>query len=147
MPPNKQNNQTPSPDHPLPSSSDDTSFSSCSPASSPFWAWPLLGPLLFENQASDARDHCANERTFLSYLRLSVYMAVVAVAIVLSFHLKSQPSAAELAMSRPLGVVFWLLSVLCLLAGLGNYIGVFFFFLLSSSSFIYCCYCWRGDVY
>lgn len=51
-------------------------------------------------------------------------MAVVSVAIVLSFHLKSQPSAAELAMSRPLGVVFWILSVACLLAGLGNYIGM-----------------------
>ncbi|KAF3768048.1 hypothetical protein M406DRAFT_40473, partial [Cryphonectria parasitica EP155] len=88
-----------------------------------FFLWPaLFGPLLFENQTSDARDHCANERTFLSYLRLSIYMAIVAVAIVLSFHLKSRPSAAELAMARPLGVVFWLLSVACLLVGLGNYI-------------------------
>lgn len=50
-------------------------------------------------------------------------MAIVSVAIVLSFHLKSQPSAAELAMARPLGVVFWVLSVACLLVGLGNYIG------------------------
>lgn len=78
--------------------------------------------MLFENQTSDARDHCANERTFLSYLRLSVYMAVVAVAIVLSFHLKSQPSPAELRMAKPLGLVFWALSVACLLVGLGNYI-------------------------
>lgn len=50
-------------------------------------------------------------------------MAVVSVAIVLSFHVKNQPSAAELAMARPLGVLFWLLSVACLLVGLGNYIG------------------------
>lgn len=50
-------------------------------------------------------------------------MAIVSVAIVLSFHLKNQPSAAELAMARPLGVVFWILSVACLLVGLGNYIG------------------------
>lgn len=92
--------------------------------------WPLFGPLLFENQTSDARDHCANERTFLSYLRLSIYMAIVSVAIVLSFHLKSQPTPAELAMATPLGVVFWLLSVACLLAGLGNYIREFFFFVL-----------------
>jgi uncharacterized membrane protein YidH (DUF202 family) len=81
--------------------------------------------LLFENQTSDARDHCANERTFLSYLRLSVYMAVVAVAIVLSFHLKSQPSPAELRMAKPLGLVFWGLSVACLFVGLGNYIREF----------------------
>ena len=74
---------------------------------------PLLGVLLFDNAASDARDHAANERSmctlrrghasrsssltwlaaFLSWLRLSTYMAVVAVAIILSFHLKSQPTA------------------------------------------------------
>ncbi|ORY65322.1 uncharacterized protein BCR38DRAFT_295870, partial [Pseudomassariella vexata] len=88
-----------------------------------FWTWPFLGPLLFENESSDARDHCANERTFLSYLRLSVYMAIVAVAIVLSFHLKTQPSDIELRMARPLGIVFWVLSVACLLVGFGNYIG------------------------
>lgn len=50
-------------------------------------------------------------------------MAIVSVAIVLSFHVKNEPSAAELAMARPLGVLFWLLSVACLLVGLGNYIG------------------------
>ncbi|KAI5920183.1 hypothetical protein F4810DRAFT_683703 [Camillea tinctor] len=87
-----------------------------------FWTWPFLGPLLFENESSDARDHCANERTFLSYLRLSVYMAVVAIAIVLSFHLKDRPSPLELRMAIPLGIIFWLLSVACLVVGLGNYI-------------------------
>ncbi|KAK6586789.1 hypothetical protein PZA11_000079 [Diplocarpon coronariae] len=83
---------------------------------------PFFGPLLFDNTDSDARDHCANERTFLSYLRLSVYMAIVSIAIVVSFHLKSQPSALELRMAKPLGIVFWLLSLSCLTLGLGNYI-------------------------
>ncbi|KAI1386423.1 uncharacterized protein F4822DRAFT_316216 [Hypoxylon trugodes] len=87
-----------------------------------FWSWPVLGPLLVENESSDARDHCANERTFLSYLRLSVYMAVVAIAIVLSFHLKTQPSDLELRMAQPLGIIFWLLSLSCLVLGFGNYI-------------------------
>ncbi|KAH6668552.1 hypothetical protein F5X68DRAFT_265298 [Plectosphaerella plurivora] len=89
--------------------------------SSAFWAYPL-GPLLFQNETSDARDHCANERTFLSYLRLSVYMAVVSVAIVLSFHLKNEPSDFELRMAKPLGIVFWILAVSCLFLGVGNYI-------------------------
>jgi hypothetical protein len=31
--------------------------------SSAFFAWPPFGPLLFENESSDARDHCANERS------------------------------------------------------------------------------------
>ncbi|CAK7268853.1 hypothetical protein SEPCBS119000_003272 [Sporothrix epigloea] len=87
-----------------------------------FWIWPLFGPLLFENASSDVRDGLANERTFLSHLRLSVTMAVVAVAVVLSFHLKSQPSPLELRVARPLGILFWLLSVLTLLVGVTNYI-------------------------
>ncbi|KAH6676719.1 hypothetical protein B0J14DRAFT_561000 [Halenospora varia] len=82
---------------------------------------PLTGPLLFPNTNSDARDHCANERTFLSYLRLSIYMSVVAIAIVMSFHLKTQPSRFELRMAKPLGIIFWCLSVACLALGLGNY--------------------------
>jgi hypothetical protein len=69
---------------------------------------PYFGVLLFDNVSSDARDHAANERSalypmisqtwlirceaFLSWLKLSVYMAIVSVAIVLSFHLKSKPS-------------------------------------------------------
>ena len=61
---------------------------------------------------------------FLSCLRLSAYMAVVAVAIVLSFHLKvsSRPTPLELRMAKPLGAVFWTLSVLSLASGLANYI-------------------------
>ena len=59
---------------------------------------------------------------FLSYLRLSIYMAVVSIAIVVSFHLKSQPSALELRMAKPLGVVFWFLSLCCLALGFGNYV-------------------------
>lgn len=31
-------------------------------------------------------------KAFLSWLRLSIYMAIVSVAIVISFHLKTQPS-------------------------------------------------------
>lgn len=51
-----------------------------------------------------------------------MYMAIVSVAIVVSFHLKSEPSALELRMSLPLGIVFWLLALSCLAAGFGNYI-------------------------
>ncbi|KAI1302964.1 hypothetical protein F5Y03DRAFT_192553 [Xylaria venustula] len=87
-----------------------------------FTAWPWFGPLLFDNDSSDARDHCANERTFLASLKLSIYMTVVAVAIAVSFHLRSAPSALEQRLARPLGLIFWLLSVACLAAGLGNYI-------------------------
>ncbi|KAM0691918.1 hypothetical protein Q7P36_008119 [Cladosporium allicinum] len=83
---------------------------------------PLLGPLLFDNNDSDARDHCAAERTFLSWLRLATYMAIVAVAILISFHLKQEASALEKRIALPFGLVFWVLSIACLAAGLNNYI-------------------------
>ena len=49
-------------------------------------------------------------------------MAVVSIAIVVSFHLKSQPTAFELRMAKPLCIVFWFLSLCCLALGFGNYI-------------------------
>ncbi|KKA30235.1 hypothetical protein TD95_003746 [Thielaviopsis punctulata] len=94
------------------------------PNTEAFFHAPLLGPLLVTNESSDARDHCANERTFLSYLKLSMYTTVVSVAIVLSFHLKSEPSELELKIATPLGAIFWALSFSVLLVGLANYIGM-----------------------
>ncbi|KAA8908368.1 hypothetical protein FN846DRAFT_945649 [Sphaerosporella brunnea] len=85
-------------------------------------ASPFISSLVFENEASDARDHCANERNFLSWLRLSIYMCIVSVAIILSFQLKSEPSTAERRMALPLGLIFWALSLVCLGAGLANYL-------------------------
>ena len=83
---------------------------------------PFPAPLLFPNESSDARDHCANERTFLSWLRLSVYMSVVSAAIILSFHLKSEPTSIERRIALPVGLIFWVLSLGCLISGLGNYL-------------------------
>lgn len=59
---------------------------------------------------------------FLSWLRLAVYMAIVSVAIMISFHLKSQPSDVERRLALPFGIVFWFLSLSCLVAGVANYI-------------------------
>ncbi|QKX53065.1 uncharacterized protein TRUGW13939_00136 [Talaromyces rugulosus] len=87
-----------------------------------FFARPLLGALIFENTASDARDHLANERTFLSWLRLSIYLAVVSSAITVSFHLRSSPTAIERKISLPLGIVFWCMSLACLLSGFSIYV-------------------------
>jgi uncharacterized membrane protein YidH (DUF202 family) len=87
-----------------------------------FLALPFYAPLLFPNVSSDARDHCANERTFLSWLRLSVYLAIVAFAILINFHLKHQPTPPEMKFSFPLGIIFWILSLACLANGFSNYI-------------------------
>ena len=49
-------------------------------------------------------------------------MAVVAVAILVSFHLKHQPTAIELKVAAPLGLIFWILALACLGSGLHNYV-------------------------
>ena len=103
--------------HPLPPSKLDPS----SPKH-PFLISPFVSPLLFENNSSDARDHLANERTFLSWLKLSVYMAIVSVAIMISFHLKNEPSVMEMRIALPVGLVFWALSFACLGNGCANYV-------------------------
>jgi uncharacterized membrane protein YidH (DUF202 family) len=68
------------------------------------------------------RDHLANERTFLSWLRLSIYLAVVSIAILIDFHLKHQPTALEKKISKPLGIIFWLLALASLVSGFANYV-------------------------
>ncbi|KAL4779531.1 hypothetical protein BJX76DRAFT_351717 [Aspergillus varians] len=87
-----------------------------------FLTRPWFGALLFENTASDARDHCANERTFLSWLRLSMYLGIVSVALIISFHFQSRPSKLEERMSLPMGIIFWVMSLVSLGNGLANYI-------------------------
>ncbi|KAL2827547.1 hypothetical protein BDW59DRAFT_143962 [Aspergillus cavernicola] len=87
-----------------------------------FLTRPYLGALLFENAASDARDHCANERTFLSWLRLSMYLGIVSIALIISFHFQTKPSGLERRMALPMGIIFWMLSLVCLGNGLANYI-------------------------
>ncbi|KAL2009346.1 hypothetical protein VTN00DRAFT_7540 [Thermoascus crustaceus] len=87
-----------------------------------FLSRPLSGALLFENEASDARDHCANERTFLSWLRLSIYLSIVSCAIIISFHLRTQPTGIERRVAFPLGIVFWVMSLACLVSGFSIYV-------------------------
>lgn len=53
---------------------------------------------------------------------MSIYMAIVSVAITLSFHLNHEPSHLERKIAKPLGAIFWVLAVLTLAVGMGNYI-------------------------
>jgi hypothetical protein len=49
-------------------------------------------------------------------------MAVVSIAILMTFHLKRQASPLEKRVAVPLGLVFWLLALACMVSGLNNYI-------------------------
>ncbi len=64
----------------------------------------------------------AASSAFLSWLRLATYMSIVAVAILISFHLKHQPSEIERRVALPFGLVFWFLALACLISGFSNYI-------------------------
>lgn len=62
-------------------------------------------------------------------------MAIVSMAMTLSFHLKGKPTALERHIAKPLGAIFWILAVLTLAVGISNYIRTIFlvplfFFLL-----------------
>ena len=46
-----------------------------------------------------------NTTAFLSWLKLSVYMAIVSVAIVMSFHLKSEPTPLGKSIAKPLHIM------------------------------------------
>lgn len=48
-------------------------------------------------------------------------MATVSVAIVSSFHLKHEPSDIERRIALPVGIIFWLLALSCLVAGTASY--------------------------
>jgi hypothetical protein len=54
-------------------------------------------------------------------------MAIVSVAITVSFHIYRTPSELERQVAKPLGAVFWVLSVVTLAVGAGNYISEFAF--------------------
>jgi hypothetical protein len=50
-----------------------------------------------------------------------MYLAIVSLAIIISFHFREQPSGLERRMALPLGIIFWLLSLTCLINGFANY--------------------------
>ena len=54
-------------------------------------------PILVPHEATD----------FFSWLRLSIYMCAVSLAIFLGYQLKMRPVPAERQIAMPLGLVFW----------------------------------------
>lgn len=51
-----------------------------------------------------------------------MYLAVVSVAIIISFHFHGGPTGLERRMALPLGIIFWILSLACLVNGFANYV-------------------------
>ncbi|KAF9432630.1 hypothetical protein BGZ76_010531 [Entomortierella beljakovae] len=72
--------------------------------------------LTLENKGSIARDHLANERTYLAWLRTSLSLITVGVAVTQLFRLQTNDSKGGLIsvsdMGRPLGGSFIALGIL-----------------------------------
>ncbi|KAI9018589.1 hypothetical protein CLU79DRAFT_679993, partial [Phycomyces nitens] len=77
--------------------------------------------VLLENTASVARDHLANERTFLAWLRTSLSMITVGVAITQLYHLQPTDNQLKPNPGRALGATFVVFSILFLYFGNARY--------------------------
>ncbi|PBK96907.1 hypothetical protein ARMGADRAFT_718502 [Armillaria gallica] len=87
--------------------------------------------LLLTNNGSVARDHLASERTFLAYVRTSLVITSVGVAIVQLFSVSSSASsisplssAATQRYARPLGATAISLSLVLLIIGVTRFFSI-----------------------
>jgi uncharacterized membrane protein YidH (DUF202 family) len=108
------------------------------PGSEPSW-WDLISStksLVLENKSSVARDHMANERTFLAWLRTSLSFVTIGVGVTQLFRLENKSTKVDINNStvlltddksgkgkaidkygKPLGLIFIILGILTLLMG------------------------------
>ncbi|KAK0200594.1 hypothetical protein DFS33DRAFT_1508906 [Desarmillaria ectypa] len=86
--------------------------------------------LTLENHGSVARDHLASERTFLAYVRTSLVLASIGVALVQLFSIAintvsfSPTSAIMQGYAKPLGATSVLLALGILAVGASRYFSI-----------------------
>lgn len=96
-----------------------------------------------ENKGSVARDHMANERTFLAWLRTSLAFITLGIGITQLFRLEKPNSKIKttnslislensnndiiLKAGKPLGSIFIILGIITLIFGMNRYFQVQFF--------------------
>ncbi|CAH1760671.1 5048_t:CDS:2 [Entrophospora sp. SA101] len=77
--------------------------------------------LVLENRASVARDHLANERTFLAWLRTSLSFISIGIAITQLFRLNLNGKKSDDKVGKPLGLTFVVLGIIFLVIGIIRY--------------------------
>ncbi|KAF8713129.1 hypothetical protein RHS03_00965, partial [Rhizoctonia solani] len=87
--------------------------------------------MVLENSGSVARDHLANERTWLAYVRTSLAIASTGVALVQLFTIAAQQPAGTVLIgaklqrfARPLGAVIVVIGMTVLALGVNRYFKV-----------------------
>ncbi|KAI8337793.1 hypothetical protein BD560DRAFT_413126 [Blakeslea trispora] len=83
--------------------------------------------ILVSNNASMARDHLANERNWLTWLRLSCTLTILGFTVLLQFRLPEEETGMKMMMkpvdltSKPIGYIFVAIGVACFIVGVGKY--------------------------
>ncbi|KAH9829707.1 uncharacterized protein C8Q71DRAFT_717853 [Rhodofomes roseus] len=80
--------------------------------------------LTLENSGSVARDHLASERTFLAYVRTSLTIASMGVALVQLFTIAGDKNQQLTRYSRPLGATIIIVGLCTLFLGVARYFTV-----------------------
>lgn len=84
-----------------------------------------LGLAVIANKGAVARDHMANERTFLAWLRTSLSLTTIGIGIVQLFKLQLKGEYEEMTkFGKPIGAGFFLLGILVLLFGCYRFFNV-----------------------
>ncbi|CAG8612168.1 14063_t:CDS:2 [Ambispora leptoticha] len=84
------------------------------------WIKSYSPTLYLENRASVARDHLANERTFLAWLRSSLSFIGIGLAITQLFRLSPDLPKDEI-LGKSLGLIFMILGITFLFCGFFRY--------------------------
>jgi len=84
----------------------------------------LFLSLVLENKGSTARDHLANERTFLAWLRTSLALVTIGIAVTQFSKLSRDPPNSpekEFSFHLILGSLYMIIGILFVFAGLTRY--------------------------
>ncbi|KAF8311555.1 hypothetical protein DL93DRAFT_1387937 [Clavulina sp. PMI_390] len=74
-------------------------------------------PRKIKNVGSTARDACAIERNFLSYLRLGILLSLLSSSLLLNARISNTTSTEPVQAQLPLGTLFFVASLLATFSG------------------------------
>jgi uncharacterized membrane protein YidH (DUF202 family) len=96
-----------------------------------FFTRPYFKPIVFQNTESESRDLDANERNYLSMLRVSIYLGLAGCVVLSSFRLGADETGSSSSFnfnnvssraSLPIGILFLILSFLGVFISFHNYV-------------------------